>query len=321
MRVCIPIEFKPQGGGHYFLKSFSEYLLAHQHLVTADIRDRYEVLFTNHWMVPRRRILKAIRRNPRVRIVQRIDGAAQDYGRDPEADRIQHEVNLLSDLTIFQSDYCRYSTREKFPVITQDGPVIHNPVDINLFTPTGERRSFPQDTLVAAVTWSQNPMKGAASVYVVARNNPNVGFVLCGNFPDAPPTPNIYSLGVLDRGKLAEVLRSCNALVSFSQNEACPNHVLEALSCGLPILYVDSGAMKEVVGDAGLPVIVENFSTQFDLIMQNRNYYANAARKRVLKLFSPSIIFPKYIGAIQQSLMAPTNMKAVTRLTKAYLGL
>jgi glycosyltransferase involved in cell wall biosynthesis len=321
MRVCIPIEFKPQGGGHYFLKSFSEYLLAHQHSVTADIRDRYEVLFTNHWMVPRRQILKAIRRNPRVRIVQRIDGAAQDYGRDPEADRIQHEVNLLADLTIFQSEYCRYSTREKFPVIIQDGPVIHNPVDVNLFTPSGKRRSFPQDTLVAAVTWSQNPMKGAASVYAVTRNNPNVGFVLCGNFSDAPSVPNVHALGILSRDELAEALRSCDAMITFSQNEACPNHVLEALASGLPVLYHDSGAMKEVIGDCGEPVTPEDFLSQLKLVLQHKTRYSTAARQRAIKHFAPQRIFPQYLEAINNALGIPTRLPTARRLAIAYMGM
>ena len=42
----------------------------------------------------------------------------------------------VADVTIFQSEYSRYSTREKYHVVAQDGPVIWNPVDLDAFDPT-----------------------------------------------------------------------------------------------------------------------------------------------------------------------------------------
>jgi hypothetical protein len=130
MRICIPIPFRPEGGGFYFLDGFRSYLGAVGWQVVDSINDSYDVLFTNHWMVSRRDMLRAIARNPKLCIVQRIDGAAQDYGRPGDADMRQRAVNRLAGVTIFQSQYCRYSTRTKFPVIINDGPVISNPVDV-----------------------------------------------------------------------------------------------------------------------------------------------------------------------------------------------
>ena len=168
MRFCIPIEFKAEGGGYYFLRQLDAYLRLDGHSVTSRAAEHYDVLFTNHWLVPLHVVLHAIRHNPHVRVVQRIDGAAADYGRTGDADRRQHDVNRLADLTIFQSHYCRWSTREKFPVIANDGPVIHNPVDVRQFTPDGDRRDLKGDARLAVVSWSLNPKKGAASVYAAA---------------------------------------------------------------------------------------------------------------------------------------------------------
>lgn len=319
MRICIPIEFQPHGGGFYFLQHFEHYLQEKGHSVHKQIDASYELLFTNHWMVSRREILRAIRRNPELRVVQRIDGAAQDYGRHPEADWRQRAVNKLADLTIFQSEYCRYSTREKFPVIGQDGPVIHNPVDLALFTPKGAQRKFPQEVLVAAVTWSQNPRKGSASVYAVAAANPAVGFVLCGNYPDAPKLPNIHALGLLSREDLASVLRSCHALVTFSQNEACPNHVLEALASGLPVLHLDSGAMAEVIGEAGLPVTVNSFGSQLDALMADHEQFSHKARARAEAMFNPDTIFARYVAELQAVLARPTRLPRWRRMALAWL--
>lgn len=319
MHICIPIEFQPQGGGYYFLQNFKRYLHDSGHVVHKQIDAHYDLLFTNHWMVPRGAILRAVRHNPRVRIVQRIDGAAQDYGRDPEADRRQRAVNQLADLTIFQSEYCRYSTREKFPVIRQDGPVIHNPVDLEVFTPQGATRTFPHKILVAAVTWSQNPLKGSASVYEVAAANPGVGFVLCGNYPDAPDLPNLHVLGLQGREDLAAVLRSCQALLTFSQNEACPNHVLEAMASGLPVLYIDSGAMAEVIGAAGLPVTEETFRRQLDALMADHAHLSAAARARAEAMFNPEVVFGRYMAELQNALSRPTRLPRWQRAALAWL--
>ena len=318
MRICIPVEFQPHGGGHYFLQALSAYLADQGWTVTKRVESRYDILFTNHWMVSRSQILHAIRHNPRVRIVQRIDGAAQDYGRHDDADHRQRQVNLLADLTVFQSDYCRNSTREKFAVIVHDGPVIHNPVDIELFRPEGPKLSSSESVRVACVTWSTNPRKGVASVYTVARSNPRIGFILCGRHPDAPDLPNLHCLGVLGREELARALRSCHVLLTFSQNEACPNHVLEALASGLPVLYHDSGAMSEVIGECGLPVSVENFATQLEQVMGRQVELSLQARQRALIHFHPQRVFPRYLDAMQAALQRPTTVPLARRLWLAW---
>ncbi|MBI3159815.1 MAG: glycosyltransferase family 4 protein [Chloroflexi bacterium] len=299
------------------MQSFERYLESIGWQVVRDPKERAEFLFTNHWMTPPGALFKAIRRNPAVCIVQRIDGAAQDYGRaEPEADRTQAAVNRLANLTIFQSQYSRYATREKHSIISQDGPVIWNPVDLETFNPEGPARDYPQEVCVAAVSWSANPRKGAASLYACAEQNPDIGFALCGNFPDAPRLPNLHLLGVLGRADLAVALRGAAALLTFSQNEACPNHVLEALACGRPVLYADSGAMAEVTGPAGLPVSEKSFRAQLERLQGNRAALANAARARAEREFNPALIFPRYAEAMQ----AARKRRSPRRLAQRWLA-
>lgn len=320
MRVCIPIGFKPEGGGQYFLQQFRAFLDAHGHSSTSRVADRYDVLFTNHWLVPLRVILKAIRHNRHVRIIQRIDGSATDYGRVGDADQRQHEVNRLADLTIFQSEYCRWSTREKFPVILQDGPVIHNPVDLRRFTPDGPRMDCSEGTRIVAVSWSTNPRKGASSIVEVARRHPHVHFYLCGRFADAPDLPNLQKLGVLERDRLPVVLRSCHALLTFSENEACPNHVLESLASGLPVLYFDSGAMREVIGECGLVVTVETFGAQLRQMAGDWSAWSRRSRQWAVAHFDPELIFAQYVSVIDEARTAAPRVPVQTRFLWALGG-
>ncbi|MEX2144502.1 MAG: glycosyltransferase family 4 protein [Anaerolineales bacterium] len=318
MRVCIPVRFLPQGGGFYFLDAFSNYLRQIGWEVTQDLGSKYDVLFTNHWMTPYSDILRAIRRNPKVRIVQRIDGAAQNYGRPAEADERQARVNTIADLTIFQSQYARASTREIFRVIKQDGPIIYNPVDLYTFRSGGERKRFSRQAQVAAVTWSTNSFKGLGKIYAVASSHPDVDFVLCGSFKDAPDLPNVHKLGLLDRKELAVALRSCQVLLTFSKNEACPNHVLEAMACGLPVLYEDSGAMREVISECGFSVTVESFADGLGKALGKLEELSRAAQQRAQELFNPNKNFNQYTTSILEATARRTHIPAFRRTAIAW---
>lgn len=304
------------------MMNFIVYLREQGIEVTYDLADRYDVIFTNHWSVPYTTMLRGLRRNIDLRLVHRIDGSAQDYGRDPRADVSQRAVNVLADATLFQSRYAHYATREKFPAIVQDGPVVYNPVDTALFTPHGPECSalegFTYENRVCAATWSTNPKKGAASIYAVARANPDIGFVLCGNYQDAPALPNIRCLGVLGRTELASAMRSCTVFLTFSENEACPNVVLEALASALPVLYIDSGGTQEVVEECGYPVEAQSFRATLDCMLARRAELASMARKRAKREFSPDKAFSRYLQLIEDALVAPPRVPLKRRRLLAW---
>jgi glycosyltransferase involved in cell wall biosynthesis len=231
-----------------------------------------------------------------------VDGSSQDYGRGEKADAKQKLVNRFADVTIFQSDYCRYSTRERFPVIGGDGPVIHNPVDLDLFTPEGPAHDLPGSTpRLAFVTFSTNPMKGWPAVYDFARQYPELTFILVGRYDDPPDLPNIHVFGKVAHEDLPALLRGCDAFLAFQRNEACPNVVLEAMACGLPLLYVASGAIPELVGECGYPVDSETFRDQLQRLMENQNALATCARAHAESAFNAERLFARYREEIESA--------------------
>jgi glycosyltransferase involved in cell wall biosynthesis len=71
---------------------------------------------------------------------------------------------------------------------------------------------------------------------------------------------------------VAELLREHDVFITASLHEACSNAVLEALACGLPVIYVHSGSHAELVGEAGyayddpeeIPALLDRLREEYD---------------------------------------------------------
>jgi glycosyltransferase involved in cell wall biosynthesis len=294
VRVCIPVA-AAGGGSASFFRNFRAYLGRAGIACTDDVGGGADVVVVNAWSVPLATVARAKRASSAVRILHRIDGSAVDYGRDFVADVRQALVNALADATIFQSAYGRDATRRR-RVILQDGPVIHNPVDVERFRPDGERVPLAGAVRVAHVTSSTNPRKGAAEVYALARRRPDVAFLLVGRYGSPPALPNVRVEGYTDWEQMPALLRSCHVLLILAENEACPNVVLEALASGLPVLYKRSGGTPELVGDCGFAVDAASFDRALEQAMDRRDELARAARRRAVERFAFDVVFPRYLA-------------------------
>src|SRR5688572_22782328 len=142
MKLCVPVPDAPQGGMYSFFRNFRKYLEGAAVSVTDDVDGDYDVLVANSWVVPEAVVARAKRARPRLKVLHRIDGSAADYGRDAGADVRQALVDLLADATVFQSAYGREVTRGR-SIISCDGPIVHNAVDVDRFHPEGARLPLP----------------------------------------------------------------------------------------------------------------------------------------------------------------------------------
>ena len=289
-----------------FVGNLLTYLERHGIAATREPGDAYDVLFANSWVVPYETVHQAKRSHPDIRVVQRVDGASKDYGGYAGGDRRQARVNLLADVTVFQSAYSKYSTTAKYRVIHQDGPIIFNPVDLGLFAPDGPERPFPPGRIrVACASWSVNRRKGTWQIADLARLHPDVDFVLCGRFEGIPIADNIVRLGHVSRVELARTLRGCDVFLNLSEHDPAPNVVIEALASGLPVLFHDSGGVSELVGDCGIATSLDRFRASLDDALSRRNEIGVAARARAERLFAPEVVFPQYLRAMEQAVRRP----------------
>lgn len=189
------------------------------------------------------------------RMVHRVDGPIGAYrGFDDGTDGRIARVNAeLAEATVFQSRYSLEKHRE-LGFELREPFVISNAVDPAIFHPPASREPLDgRPFRLIATSWSDNPRKGADALRALGARLDPARFTLtfAGR---APAGLDGWQLaGSLPSEELAGLLRSQDLYIAPSHDDPCSNALLEALACGLPVAYRDSGGHPELVGEAGVP--------------------------------------------------------------------
>jgi glycosyltransferase involved in cell wall biosynthesis len=216
----------------------------------------------------------AARRPSGCRMVHRVGAVTTLYrGFDDGTDARVADVNRrLADATLAISQ----STVDMYRSIGIDlvAPhVVHNAVDPAIFNARG-RIPFDRSRKVRliAVSWSDNPRKGGP-VYrwlESALDWDRYEFTYVGNVQER--FERIRHVGPLPSRELADLLRQHDVFVTATQYDAYSNALVEALSCGLPAIYLDSGGSREAVKNAGfafdrkeqIPVLLDRLRDEYE---------------------------------------------------------
>jgi glycosyltransferase involved in cell wall biosynthesis len=192
-------------------------------------------------------------RRPSVLYVHRVDGPVDVYrGRDDGVDRKIWQVNCeQADKTIFQS---RYSLEEHLRMGLQfkDPVVVMNAADPEIFH-ARDRIAFSHQRKIRLIasSWSDNINKGAP-VYQWLDEHldwDRYEFTFIGRSPIQ--FRNIRMMPPVDTEQMAECLRQHDIYMTASRNDPCSNALIEALTCGLPAIFLRSGGHPEIVKEAG----------------------------------------------------------------------
>src|SRR5207244_5688803 len=124
----------------------------------------------------------------------------------------------------------------------------------------------------------------------------------------SPAEPLLDELRIRDRVELVgayaqrdapALIRRAHLLLHTKVKDPCPSAVIEAMACGLPVVYPASGGTVELVGDeAGIgvphpegwerdePPAPEALAEAVIRVLSNRAVYAEAARSRAVERFA-----------------------------------
>jgi glycosyltransferase involved in cell wall biosynthesis len=149
-------------------------------------------------------------------------------------------------------------------------------------------------------------------------NKSKVELVVAGKLEEVQKTKwsaksrvHINWVGVLPNNQIPALNRSAHLLYSSDVNAACPNSVIEALACGLPVLAFDTGALKELVtSQAGRvvpyagdpweldPPDISALSAAAIEILNQQGLFRGGARSRAEETFSLDKMVETYIEAL-----------------------
>jgi glycosyltransferase involved in cell wall biosynthesis len=243
----------PGGGGHQFLRGLVGELSRRGLVVESNrISGATPACLFNSFNFDFRRLRRFAR--PDVRMVHRVDGPIWVYrGFDDGTDRRIVELNReLAAATVFQSSW----SLEKHAAL---GLELRNPVVITnapdpaiFYPPAGRAPLGRRKVRLVSTGWSDNPRKGAdVLAWLDARlDRERYELTFVGHAPVELEWTRV--LGPVASAELAAILREQDVYLAASVDDPCSNSLLEALACGLPVLYRRSGGHPELVGEAGL---------------------------------------------------------------------
>ncbi len=271
----------------------------------------------------RRRGIRIVQRLDGVNWVQRVKWSGMKYSVRAEYGNFMLSLirNLFADRVIYQSQFIRKWWEDWYGVANAPATVIINGVDLNTYTPEGESER-PTDRyrmLLLEGSLARGLNSGlfhAVSVAEKLSTKYPMEVVVAGTVDEATKR-NLQSkvpvkfLGTVPRAEIPKLARSSHLIYCAEVNPPCPNSVIEAMACGLPVIGFDSGALKELVSeDAGCIVPyganpwkletpdISALAQSAGEVLEKQNQFRAAARKRAEAKFGLDQMVESYLKVL-----------------------
>jgi glycosyltransferase involved in cell wall biosynthesis len=330
MKIFLPFTIRGIGGTASFAKKFQTGMEALGHEVFFEYRPDYDVMFLIV-QAPFKYLLEA--KKKKKPIIQRLDGTyywSVAGWKFPlynlKAAIIRH---LFADFTVYQSHYSKHCA-EHFLGAKEEGnsTIIFNGVDTEQFSPLGESlnlRDYPDQKIFFTASAFRRtdqifPILESLKAYEKHYGS-NYKLVIAGTFTGEVSGiekqlrgyKNLSILGKIENAELPKYERSADVFLFTHLNPPCPNNIIEALACGLPVCGVADGAMPELIQDGIEGVLVPTHGTAFwkrrhidssafadglHRVLENRDQMSLAARATAMKKFSINNMLSSYIETI-----------------------
>ncbi len=270
------------------------------------------------------------------RVIQRLDG--MNWIHRKKRTGLRHFIRAeygniilslirsrLADQIVYQSEFSHQWWERKYGRNAVPWQVVHNGVDLDRFIPTGtgeppedhERILLVEGTIgggyETGLQMAINMGERLSRVY-----NRNIEIVVVGRVSFALQQEwigktkiTVNFTGHVPPEIIPEIDHSAHVLFAADLNPACPNSVIEALACGLPVASFDTGALPEIVTTgAGVlvpyggdpwnldPPDIDGLARAVITILDNQAPYRAAARQRAESAFGLDTMVDGYLKAL-----------------------
>ena len=239
-----------------------------------------------------------------------------------------------ADWVFYQSKFCKHAAQLFLGPRSGSGEVLYNAIDTKKFFPREPKHSLVKRDFVFLLTGKidshlyyrlESTIKG---LRMANKNGLRSRLKIAGwverdiqlRAMDLSKKYGIANkvefLGPYTQKEAPSIYRAADAYVMTKHNDPCPNTVLEAMSCGLPVLYSNSGGVPELVGDdAGIGLLCEqswdspfvpsaqSIGDGMIEIVERRKKFSTVARQRAIDLFDISDWIDRHKNIFERLLM------------------
>ena len=270
MKIFIVFELldQPTGGGNQFLKMLKKQFALQGAL--ADSPDSADIfLFNSHHFL--KNVSSYKKSFSSAKFVHRIDGPMRLYNdlSDARDQQVYFANETFADATIYQSEWSKNKNLEMGLEPNKIHTTIQNCADDSIFFPPQEPKPKREKIKLFSSSWSNHPKKGFDFYRHLDQNLDfnKYEYFFAGRSPIN--FKNIKNLGPLESEDLASKLRRSDIFITASQNDPCSNSLIEAASCGLTCIALNSGGHPEIVKNSRL--LFENELDFFNILEESRD--------------------------------------------------
>jgi len=184
-----------------------------------------------------------------------------------------------ADYVFYQSRFCQMAADRFLGEYGGPSEVLYNPVDTAVFAPAERNDRGNPWTLLLAGTHCHHYRVHSALVTIrrLLEKGLNVRLVVAGRYSwrasETDATKEVDQMiaeldlasvvrrqGAYTQAEAVGLLRSADILLHTKYNDPCPRLVVEAMACGVPVVYSASGGVPELVGEnagVGVPAALD----------------------------------------------------------------
>lgn len=209
-------------------------------------------------------------------------------GNSEKKNKLLIKIQKISDLVIYQSNFCKNASKQLNNFIAKNNIVLHNGVpqyylsnkkklnkNINIFVIGYFNESTNFRKKNDNISHIFNPAVEALYEIAIKKNKKNIflNFIGINNnyfkFTKNKIIKNkfneLYKYGFIKfnktyktKGEYLEILKKIDISLHLKYKDPCPNAVLERLSFGIPHIYSNSGGTPELINDGGIGINVDD---------------------------------------------------------------
>jgi glycosyltransferase involved in cell wall biosynthesis len=263
------------------------------------------------WLPRDLRPLLLVARRRRAAVVLNQDGVAYPgfAGDATESlNRPYRRALFAADHVLYQSEFSKLSADTFLGEPSGTWEVLYNAVDINRFTPAETPPPVGPVLLLGGDQTQAYRLEVALRTFaVVAAAEPDARLLVSGRIVSSPDAlldelrlrGRVEFTGRYAQSEGPALMRRAHLLLHTKVKDPCPSTVVEAMACGLPVVYPASGGTPELVGEeAGIgvahpdtwekdePPAPEALAEAVRKVLADRDRYAAAARRRAVERFA-----------------------------------